>query len=108
MTLPNWLTLFRIALIPVFVLVYYLPFSWSFLAAGIVFFIAGITDWLDGMLARTLEQSTRLGAFLDPVADKLIVAVPLVLIVAEKHTAFLAVPAAIIIGREIVVSALRE
>lgn len=108
MTLPNWLTLFRIILIPVFVITFYLPIDKAHLLAAGVFMIAALTDWLDGVLARILAQSSQLGAFLDPVADKLIVAIPLVLIVAERQMTFLAIPAAIIIGREIVVSALRE
>ena len=73
-----------------------------------MFTIAALTDWLDGYLARRLEQSTPFGAFLDPVADKLMVAVALVLLVEEHSNLWLTLPAAIIIGREIVVSALRE
>lgn len=104
--LPNSLTLFRIVLIPVFVLTYYLPIPHVITAA--IFSIACITDWLDGYLARALKQMSPLGAFLDPVADKLIVAVALVLLVSEDGLHYLAIPAAIIISREIVVSALRE
>lgn len=110
--IPNILTLFRIALIPVFVIVYLLPVSWAQLAATVVFGIAGFTDWLDGYLARKLEQTSAFGAFMDPVADKLIVAIALILIVDNNPTPFagffLAVPVAIIIGREIAISALRE
>lgn len=106
--IPNLLTLFRIACIPIVVIVYYLPFhAAGYYSAG-VFVIASITDLLDGYLARTLNQTTALGAFLDPVADKLLVAVCLVLLVAEPNLPFLAIPAAIIISREIVISALRE
>jgi len=79
--LPNLLTLLRIALIPVFVILFYWPSAWAIWAAAIVFALAGFTDWLDGYLARKLQQSTALGAFLDPVADKLMVAVALVLLV---------------------------
>lgn len=108
MNIPNQLTLLRIILIPVFVLVYYLPFEWSNLVACIIFSLAGITDVLDGYLARKLNQTSSLGAFLDPVADKLMVAVALVLLVQQNPSLYLALAAAIIIGREITVSALRE
>ncbi|MDH4582621.1 CDP-diacylglycerol--glycerol-3-phosphate 3-phosphatidyltransferase [Pseudomonas sp. BN415] len=108
MNIPNLLTVLRVLLIPVFILLFYLPFSWSYLAASAVFAIAAITDWFDGYLARRWQQSTPFGAFLDPVADKLMVAVALVLLVEEHHNLWLSLPAAIIIGREIVVSALRE
>ncbi|CAM4418935.1 MAG: CDP-diacylglycerol--glycerol-3-phosphate 3-phosphatidyltransferase [Legionellaceae bacterium] len=108
LTIPNALTLFRIILIPIMVLVYYLPVSWGHWAAAAIFTFASITDWLDGYLARTLRQTTALGAFLDPVADKLIVAIALVILVGSTDLAYLAIPAAIIVGREIVISALRE
>lgn len=108
MNLPNTLTLMRIAMIPIFVVVFYLPFHWSNLLACLIFAIAALTDMLDGYLARKLDQISRLGAFLDPVADKLMVAVVLVLLVQHKPVLYLALPAAVIIGREITVSALRE
>jgi CDP-diacylglycerol--glycerol-3-phosphate 3-phosphatidyltransferase len=108
MGIPNLLTLLRIILIPVFVLLYYLPFSWAHPAAALCFALAAITDWLDGFLARKLGQTSSLGAFLDPVADKLIVAVALVMIAANPNIYYVAIPAAIIVGREIVISALRE
>jgi CDP-diacylglycerol--glycerol-3-phosphate 3-phosphatidyltransferase len=108
MNIPNLLTMLRVLLIPVFILLFYLPFSWSYWAASAVFSVAAATDWLDGYLARRWEQSTPFGAFLDPVADKLMVAVALVLLVDEHSNLWLTLPAAIIIGREIVVSALRE
>jgi len=108
MNIPNIVTLIRIAIIPLLVIVFYLPFESSGVAAAIIFLLACSTDWLDGYLARTLNQASRLGAFLDPVADKLIVVVALVLVVGEKGIPFLAVPAAVIIGREIAISALRE
>jgi CDP-diacylglycerol--glycerol-3-phosphate 3-phosphatidyltransferase len=108
MNIPNILTMLRVLLIPIIILLFYLPFKWSYLATSAVFAIAAITDWLDGYLARKLQQSTPFGAFLDPVADKLMVAVALVLLVAEHANIWLTLPAAIIIGREIVVSALRE
>jgi len=108
MNLPNSLTLFRILLIPVFVLVFYLPFGWSFVASALIFVLASATDWLDGYLARRLNQSTPFGAFLDPVADKLMVVIALVMLVSQQDTAWFTVPALVVIGREILVSALRE
>ncbi|MCG8315701.1 MAG: CDP-diacylglycerol--glycerol-3-phosphate 3-phosphatidyltransferase, partial [Pseudomonadales bacterium] len=108
MTIPNILTMARILAIPVFVLVYYLPYDWHFLAAAVVFAGAGITDWFDGYLARKWGQMTKLGAFLDPVADKLIVASALVVLVETHNNIWMAIPAMVIIGREITISALRE
>jgi CDP-diacylglycerol--glycerol-3-phosphate 3-phosphatidyltransferase/cardiolipin synthase len=107
-TVPNILTLLRIVLIPVFVVVFYLPLAWARVAAAVIFAVAGFTDWLDGHLARRMDQVSPLGAFLDPVADKLMVAVALVLVVQAEPTVTLAIPAAVIIGREITISALRE
>ena len=108
MTIPNQLTLLRIILIPVFIIIFYLPYEHSnFFACGI-FILAAITDILDGYYARKLNQISPLGVFLDPVADKLMVAVVLVLLVQQNPEIYLAIPAAIIIGREITVSALRE
>ena len=80
MTIPNSLTLVRILLIPILVVVFYLPFNWTGLAAAVIFTAAAITDWFDGYLARKLNQFTDFGAFLDPVADKLMVAVALVVL----------------------------
>jgi len=112
LNIPNILTLLRIGLIPVLVLFFYLPVSWSHIATTIVFALAAWTDWLDGYLARRLGDTSAFGAFLDPVADKLMVATALVLLVDRNPTAYsgllLALPAAIIIGREITISALRE
>lgn len=108
MNIPNSLTVFRIALIPVFVAVFYLPFAWASEVSAGIFALAAVTDWLDGFLARRLKQTSRFGAFLDPVADKLMVAAVLVLIVQADPRAVVAVPAIVIIGREIAVSALRE
>lgn len=105
---PNWLTLLRVLLIPVLVLVFLLPFGWVRPASALIFVVAAATDWLDGYLARRLDQGSRLGAFLDPVADKLLVATALVLIVMADPHSWVALPALIIIGREIAVSALRE
>lgn len=108
MSVPNLLTLFRIFLIPVFVLVFYLPFTWHHQLAAFIFTVAALTDLLDGYLARRLGQISRLGAFLDPVADKLMVVIALVLLVEQYPSIWLALPAAVIIGREVTVSALRE
>lgn len=108
MNIPNLLTVLRVLLIPCFILLFYMPYQWSYMAASSVFAVAAATDWLDGYLARRLQQSTPFGAFLDPVADKLMVAVALVLLVQTHANFWLTLPAAVIIGREIVVSALRE
>ena len=107
--MPNLLTSLRIVMIPILVIVFYLlPLEWRYIASALVFSIAAVTDWLDGYLARKLGQTTTFGAFLDPVADKLIVAVALVLLVEVHASAILAVPAIVIVCREIVASALRE
>jgi len=108
MSIPNIITSLRVILIPVLVLVFYLPFEWRHLAATLIFIIAGISDWLDGYIARKWDQHTEFGAFFDPVADKLIVAVALILLIEEHASIWLTIPAMVIIGREIVISALRE
>lgn len=107
-SIPNVLTLLRIVLVPVLVAVFYLPFENHLLVAAMVFGFAAITDWFDGYLARRLDQMTAVGAFLDPVADKLMVSVALVLLVERHDTLLFTLAACVIIGREIVVSALRE
>ncbi len=118
-TVPNTLTWLRIAAIPLIVVLFYLPYPWADPASGLLFALAGITDSLDGYLARRLRQTSRLGAFLDPVADKLIVAVALVLVVSShplpafgldprRVQSLLVFASMVIIGREIAVSALRE
>ena len=108
LNLPTWLTLLRIALIPVFVGVFFLPFRGVNVVCTALFGLAALTDWLDGYLARRLDQTSAFGAFLDPVADKLMVAAALVLLVQAMPTPVMAVAAVIIIGREIAISALRE
>lgn len=108
MNIPIALTLLRILLIPVFVALFYLPSAWSYLGTAAIFGLAALTDWLDGYLARRLNQSTRFGAFLDPVADKLMVAIALVLLVERFNVWWFTLPAIVIIGREIMISALRE
>jgi CDP-diacylglycerol--glycerol-3-phosphate 3-phosphatidyltransferase len=107
-TIPNLLTLLRIILIPVFVIVFYLPIVGAHFIAALIFGVACATDWWDGYLARRLKQTSNLGAFLDPVADKLIVTTALIMIVGVKYLHGLVLPTIVIIGREIVVSALRE
>ena len=114
--IPNLLTLFRVALIPVLALMYFWPnLAWREIILAGIFILAAATDWLDGFLARRMNAASALGAFLDPVADKLIVSTALVLLVSDRamlamvlHPTPFAIAAAIIIGREIVVSALRE
>ena len=108
MNIPNILTLARIAFIPLLVVLFYLPFAWSMPLAAALFALASATDWLDGYLARRWNQSTPFGAFLDPVADKLMVAVALALMIERYEAIWLTLPALVIIGREIVISALRE
>lgn len=108
MNIPILLTTLRIALIPVFVAVFLWPGRWTNLAAASLFGIAALTDWLDGYLARRWSQTTRFGAFLDPVADKLIVVSAIVLLVGSHGSIWLTLPGLVIVGREIVVSALRE
>ncbi|MDT8320211.1 MAG: CDP-diacylglycerol--glycerol-3-phosphate 3-phosphatidyltransferase [Xanthomonadales bacterium] len=109
-TVPTILTLLRIALVPVLVLFFYLPVGWSNVACVVIFVTAALTDWADGYIARKTAQMSRFGEFLDPVADKIMVATALVLLVQrqESYQAVFAVAAAVIIGREITISALRE
>lgn len=106
--IPNILTGFRIFLIPIFVVIYYLPVAWAAPVAAFIFWLAGITDILDGYLARKLDQSTPFGAFLDPVADKIMVVVSLVMIVEHYAVIWITIPAMMMICREIIISALRE
>lgn len=108
LNIPTYLTIFRVILIPLFVIAFYLPFKYSPEITTLIFFIASITDWFDGFLARKWNQTTRLGAFLDPVADKVLVAAALVCVVEYYHSWWISIPAAIMIGREIIISALRE
>ena len=105
---PNILTMFRILLIPVFVFCFYSTHEHARFMAAFVFWLAAITDALDGYLARKLEQSTPFGAFLDPVADKAMVAAALVLIAVDMQTLWVTIPAFVMISREIIISGLRE
>ena len=107
-TIPNLLTALRILLIPVIMTSCLVPYAGADIVAGLLFAVAGITDAFDGYVARRLGQVSRLGAFLDPVADKLIVAVALVLIVSRNPVWYVTLAATVIICREITVSALRE
>ena len=113
--IPNLLTLFRVILIPVLVVMYFWPSVYREIIITSIFVLAALTDWLDGFLARRMNAASALGAFLDPVADKLIVSSALVLLVSDStvldkvlHPMPFAVAVTITIGREIVVSALRE
>ena len=116
MTLPNIITLSRIGLMPVFVVLFYLqpnylegePLTWINNSLVAIFVLISSTDFLDGLLARKLNQISDLGTFLDPVADKLMVCTALILLTDYYHTWFITIPSIIIISREILVSALRE
>lgn len=107
-TIPNILTFIRVLLIPIFVTVYFLDWQWAHQAGAFIFWLAGVTDWFDGYLARKLNQSTRFGAFLDPVADKLMVAAALLMITHSYSDLWITIPAIILLAREIFISALRE
>jgi CDP-diacylglycerol--glycerol-3-phosphate 3-phosphatidyltransferase len=108
LNLPNILSLLRILLIPVLIVLFFLPSPYAPEMACFVFFVACVTDWLDGYLARRWDQTSPFGAFLDPVADKLIVAIALLLILFKTPEWYILLPVTVIIGREITVSALRE
>ena len=116
--IANYLTVARIVMIPLVVILFYAPYPWAAPACGSMFILAAVTDSLDGYLARRLGQTSALGAFLDPVADKLMVVVALVLIVSHEPSELnfikfnphllITLTAAVIVGREITISALRE
>jgi CDP-diacylglycerol--glycerol-3-phosphate 3-phosphatidyltransferase len=108
MNLPNLLTLARIVLVPVLVLLFFVPGGWSYPACAVVFGFASLTDWLDGYLARRMNLQTPFGAFLDPVADKLIVVSALVMLAGAHANLWFSTAAVVIVGREIMISALRE
>ncbi len=107
-TLPTWLTLLRIALVPVLVACFYSPMPGTNVVAAMLFIVIAMTDWLDGWLARRYGLTSAFGAFLDPVADKLTVTVVLFVIVQQDPTPLMAIIGAIIVGREISITALRE
>ena len=106
MTLPTALTIFRIAVIPVLVLA--IGLNWHGLWVGAIFGLAAISDWLDGYFARRLGQTSRFGAFLDPVADKLVIVTVLVMLTWQQDNLLFTVPAVVMICREVTISALRE
>lgn len=107
--IPMMMTWSRVILIPVFIICYYLPIDDARFWAGLAFMIASITDWFDGYLARKLGTDSKLGAFLDPVADKLIVSAALIVVAAEYHdNLWVIISAILIMMREISISALRE
>ncbi|WP_036181219.1 CDP-diacylglycerol--glycerol-3-phosphate 3-phosphatidyltransferase [Marinomonas sp. MED121] len=108
MNIPNILTSIRIFMIPILVVLYYLPWDGRYVTCAAIFAVAAATDWLDGYLARKLNQTSAFGAFFDPVADKLMVSIALVLLVESYANPLMTVAAAVIVGREIVISALRE
>lgn len=108
MNIANSVTVLRVLLVPVVVLLYYAPVPYSELLAAATFALASLTDWLDGYLARRLRLTSPFGAFLDPVADKLLVVSALVLIAATNPGPWFVLPIALIISREVFVSALRE
>ncbi len=115
LNMPNLLTLLRLLLIPLFVAAYYSPFVYAHVLVTALFIAAAVTDWLDGYLARRLNQSSHFGAFLDPVADKLMVTAALVMLLADPRLQAQVLDARlytcvilVILGREITVSALRE
>ncbi len=101
---PNFLSLSRIGLIPILVLCYYLPYG--YISATIIFILAAITDYLDGFLARSFNLNSSFGAFIDPVADKLLVTITLIILIPRLK--YIVLATIIIVGREIIVSALRE
>ncbi len=115
LSVPNLLTYLRIVLIPLLAIAYYLPYRHAHVLAMSIFVLAALTDWLDGYLARKLDQMSQFGAFLDPVADKLMIAAALTLLVSDESvhaqvldTRLFSIVVLVIIGREIAVSALRE
>ncbi|WP_082672087.1 CDP-diacylglycerol--glycerol-3-phosphate 3-phosphatidyltransferase [Thiomicrospira sp. XS5] len=107
-SLPMMMTWSRVLLIPVFLICYYAPIEDARFWAGLAFMIAAITDWFDGFLARKLNVSSKLGAFLDPVADKLIVAAALIVVAVEYQNIWVTLSAIVIMMREVSISALRE
>ena len=108
MNIPNMLTSIRIIMIPILVATYYLPWEGRYVVCAAMFAIAAFTDWLDGYLARKLNQATPFGAFFDPVADKVMVSVALVMLVESYASTLMTIASVVIVSREIVISALRE
>jgi len=108
LNIPNLLTLLRVGLIPVFIASFYMDLEHRYLISAFIFWFAAGTDILDGYLARVLNQSTKFGAFLDPVADKVMVSGALVMLSQDYQNVWVTIPAIIMISREIIISALRE
>ena len=108
LNLPNILTFMRILMIPALVVVFYTPGQWMPFLCAVIFGLAALTDWADGYLARKMDLTTPFGAFLDPVADKVMVAAALVLMAEREASWAFTIPAMVIISREIIISALRE
>ncbi len=108
MNIPNTLTLLRLACAPLLVLLFYVPFSWGRPACVVILILAALTDWLDGYLARRWQQTSRIGVILDPMADKLVICVSLILLVGADGSPWLVIPSTVIIFREILITTLRE
>ena len=108
LNIPTMLTLFRIILIPVLIVIFYLPVPGARTAAAVIFMLAALSDWLDGYLARKLAMTSPFGAFLDPVADKLMITTALIMLLQQDPSFLLMLSTVVIVGREIAISALRE
>ncbi len=108
LSLPMLMTWMRVLLIPVFIALYYLPIEDARFWSALAFMVAAITDWLDGFLARRFQQTSKLGAFVDPVADKLAVGAALIMVAVEYQHVWVTLSAIVIIMRELAISGLRE
>ena len=108
LNIPNFITFFRIIIIPIFILLYYSSYKWNHIICCLIFITASISDFLDGYLARKLNQTSHIGSSLDHVADKLLVIFVLFIIVEKSSSRYLCIPSLIIIFREIIVLAIRE
>lgn len=108
LTIPNILTFIRVLFIPFFIGVYFMDWKWAHQVGAFIFWLAAVTDWFDGYLARKLNQSTKFGAFLDPVADKLMVAAALLMITHTYQDLWITIASIILLSREIFISSLRE
>lgn len=108
LNIPTVLTILRVIMVPCFTVLFYLPVHWAPMICTLIFFIASLTDWFDGFLARRWQQTTMFGRFLDPIADKIMIITALILISEHFHVWWITIPASSIIIREIIISALRE
>lgn len=106
--IPTCFTLFRVVMVPFFIVAFYLPVCWAPMVCTFIFFVTAITDWFDGFLARRWQQTTRFGKFLDPVADKIMLITAFILISEHFHVWWVTLPVSSMIIREIVISALRQ